>query len=70
MPVSLYQARAECFRMLGHPVRIRVPELRWTPGWAWPRSDKVRSDAWSAHRSVHKSGSGSRMGVGEVSVRT
>ncbi len=36
MPVPLYQARAECFRMLGHLVRIRALELRWTPGWAWP----------------------------------
>lgn len=27
MPVPLYQARAELFRMLGHPVRIRVLEL-------------------------------------------
>jgi hypothetical protein len=35
MPVPLYQARAEFVRMLGHPVRIRVLELRWTPGWAW-----------------------------------
>ncbi|MDH6437169.1 ArsR family transcriptional regulator [Streptomyces sp. SAI-144] len=27
MSVPLYQAKAEFFRMLGHPVRIRVPEL-------------------------------------------
>ncbi|WP_354643444.1 ArsR/SmtB family transcription factor [Kitasatospora camelliae] len=27
MPVALYQAKAEFFRMLGHPVRIRVLEL-------------------------------------------
>ena len=27
MSVPLYQARAEFFRMLGHPVRIRVLEL-------------------------------------------
>ncbi|MEV1052669.1 metalloregulator ArsR/SmtB family transcription factor [Streptomyces sp. NPDC049887] len=27
MPVPLYQAKAEFFRMLGHPVRIRVLEL-------------------------------------------
>ncbi|GAA2995021.1 metalloregulator ArsR/SmtB family transcription factor [Kitasatospora albolonga] len=27
MPVQLYQAKAELFRMLGHPVRIRVLEL-------------------------------------------
>ncbi|MEU3462747.1 metalloregulator ArsR/SmtB family transcription factor [Streptomyces sp. NPDC006733] len=27
MPVPLYQAKAELFRMLGHPVRIRVLEL-------------------------------------------
>ncbi len=27
MPVQLYQAKAEFFRMLGHPVRIRVLEL-------------------------------------------
>ncbi|MEU8246632.1 metalloregulator ArsR/SmtB family transcription factor [Nonomuraea sp. NPDC048916] len=26
MPVPLYQAKAEFFRMLGHPVRIRVLE--------------------------------------------
>ena len=26
-PVPLYQAKAEFFRMLGHPVRIRVLEL-------------------------------------------
>jgi ArsR family transcriptional regulator, arsenate/arsenite/antimonite-responsive transcriptional repressor len=28
MPVPLYQAKAEFFRMLGHPVRIQVLELR------------------------------------------
>ena len=65
MPVPLYQARAECFRLLGHPVRIRVLERRWTPVGPGRRTELVRSDAWSAHRSVHKSGSGSRMGVGE-----
>ncbi len=27
MPVPLYRAKAEFFRMLGHPVRIRVLEL-------------------------------------------
>jgi ArsR family transcriptional regulator len=27
MPVPLYQVKAEFFRMLGHPVRIRVLEL-------------------------------------------
>lgn len=27
MSVPLYQAKAECFRMLGHPVRIRILEL-------------------------------------------
>ncbi|MFC5143514.1 ArsR/SmtB family transcription factor [Streptomyces aureoversilis] len=27
MPVPLWQAKAEFFRMLGHPVRIRVLEL-------------------------------------------
>ncbi|KAA2258101.1 helix-turn-helix transcriptional regulator [Solihabitans fulvus] len=27
MPVPLYQARAEFFRILGHPVRIRVLDL-------------------------------------------
>ena len=27
MPVPLYQAKAEFFRMLGHPLRIRVLEL-------------------------------------------
>jgi ArsR family transcriptional regulator, arsenate/arsenite/antimonite-responsive transcriptional repressor len=27
MPVPLYQAKADFFRMLGHPVRIRVLEL-------------------------------------------
>ena len=27
MPVPLYQAKAEFFRMLGHPVRIQVLEL-------------------------------------------
>jgi ArsR family transcriptional regulator, arsenate/arsenite/antimonite-responsive transcriptional repressor len=27
MPVPLYQKKAEFFRMLGHPVRIRVLEL-------------------------------------------
>ncbi|CAM5723687.1 metalloregulator ArsR/SmtB family transcription factor [Streptomyces hirsutus] len=27
MQVPLYQAKAEFFRMLGHPVRIRVLEL-------------------------------------------
>ncbi|MGW2554256.1 hypothetical protein [Streptomyces sp. NPDC001635] len=27
MSVPLYQAKAEFFRMLGHPVRIRVLEL-------------------------------------------
>lgn len=27
MPVPLYQAKAEFFKMLGHPVRIRVLEL-------------------------------------------
>ncbi|MER5962167.1 metalloregulator ArsR/SmtB family transcription factor [Streptomyces sp. NPDC002057] len=27
MPVPLYQAKAEFFRLLGHPVRIRVLEL-------------------------------------------
>jgi ArsR family transcriptional regulator len=27
MPVPLYQAKAELFRALGHPVRIRVLEL-------------------------------------------
>lgn len=27
MPVPMYQAKAEFFRMLGHPVRIRVLEL-------------------------------------------
>lgn len=27
MPVPLYQAKAEFFRMLGHPARIRVLEL-------------------------------------------
>ncbi|MFJ8042215.1 ArsR/SmtB family transcription factor [Kitasatospora sp. NPDC096147] len=27
MPVQLYQAKAELFRMLGHPVRIRVLEI-------------------------------------------
>ncbi|GAA2749275.1 MULTISPECIES: ArsR/SmtB family transcription factor [Kitasatospora] len=27
MPLPLYQAKAEFFRMLGHPVRIRVLEL-------------------------------------------
>jgi ArsR family transcriptional regulator len=27
MPAPLYQAKAEFFRMLGHPVRIRVLEL-------------------------------------------
>ena len=27
MPVPLYQAKAELFRSLGHPVRIRVLEL-------------------------------------------
>ncbi|MDJ0341889.1 metalloregulator ArsR/SmtB family transcription factor [Streptomyces sp. H10-C2] len=27
MPVPLYQAKADLFRMLGHPVRIRVLEL-------------------------------------------
>ncbi|WP_406186298.1 ArsR/SmtB family transcription factor [Streptomyces sp. NBC_01006] len=27
MPVPLYQAKAEFFRMLGHPVRMRVLEL-------------------------------------------
>ncbi|MCB8904511.1 MULTISPECIES: helix-turn-helix transcriptional regulator [unclassified Streptomyces] len=27
MPVPLYQAKAEFFRMLGHPVRVRVLEL-------------------------------------------
>jgi hypothetical protein len=40
MPVPLYQAKAEFFRMLGHPVRIRVLELlqdgpkpvRWPTG--------------------------------------
>lgn len=26
-PVPLYQAKAEFFRMLGHPVRIRLLEL-------------------------------------------
>ena len=26
MSVPLYQAKAEFFRMLGHPVRVRVPE--------------------------------------------
>ena len=27
MPVPLYEAKAEFFRTLGHPVRIRVLEL-------------------------------------------
>ncbi|MFE0577402.1 ArsR/SmtB family transcription factor [Streptomyces sp. NPDC058874] len=27
MPIPLYQAKAEFFRMLGHPVRIRILEL-------------------------------------------
>lgn len=27
MPVPLHQAKAEFFRMLGHPIRIRVLEL-------------------------------------------
>lgn len=27
MPVPLYQAEAEFFRMLGHPVRIKLLEL-------------------------------------------
>ena len=27
MPAPLYQAKAEFFRMLGHPVRIRILEL-------------------------------------------
>ena len=63
MPVPLYQARAECFRMLGHPVRIRVSNCAGHPAGPGRRGDKVRSDAWSAHRSVHKSGSESRMGV-------
>jgi ArsR family transcriptional regulator len=27
VPIPLYQAKAEFFRMLGHPVRIRVLEL-------------------------------------------
>jgi ArsR family transcriptional regulator len=27
MPVPLYQAKAEFFRVLGHPVRVRVLEL-------------------------------------------
>ncbi|MER8184227.1 metalloregulator ArsR/SmtB family transcription factor [Kitasatospora sp. NPDC094015] len=27
MPVPLHQAKAELFRMLGHPIRIRVLEL-------------------------------------------
>ncbi|MFD9903632.1 ArsR/SmtB family transcription factor [Streptomyces sp. NPDC059063] len=27
MPVSLYEAQAELFQLLGHPVRIRVLEL-------------------------------------------
>ena len=27
MPVPLYQAKAEFFRTLGHPARIRVLEL-------------------------------------------
>ncbi len=27
MSVPLYQAKAEFFRMLGHPIRIQVPEL-------------------------------------------
>ncbi|MDF3143486.1 MULTISPECIES: metalloregulator ArsR/SmtB family transcription factor [unclassified Streptomyces] len=27
MPIPLYEAKAEFFRMLGHPVRIRVLEL-------------------------------------------
>ncbi|MER7537785.1 metalloregulator ArsR/SmtB family transcription factor [Streptomyces sp. NPDC097704] len=27
MPVPLYQAKAEFFRMLGHPVRIQILEL-------------------------------------------
>ena len=27
MPAPLYQAKAEFFRMLGHPLRIRVLEL-------------------------------------------
>ncbi|AOT61578.1 MULTISPECIES: ArsR/SmtB family transcription factor [Streptomyces] len=30
MPVPLYQAKAEFFRMLGHPVRIRILELLQT----------------------------------------
>ena len=30
MPVPLYQAKAEFFRMLGHPVRIQVLELLQT----------------------------------------
>ena len=30
MPVPLYQAKADFFRMLGHPVRIRVLELLQT----------------------------------------
>jgi len=41
MPVPLYQAKAEFFRMLGHPVRIRVLELRWAPGWAPERQGPI-----------------------------
>src|SRR6266567_2753724 len=31
MPVPLYQAKADFFRMLGHPVRIRLAEIDIEP---------------------------------------
>ena len=37
MPAPLYQAKAEFFRMLGHPVRIRVLEL--LQNWPTPVRD-------------------------------
>ena len=47
MSVPLYQAKAEFFRMLGHPVRIRVLELlseRPSPGARSADGDRHRGD--------------------------
>lgn len=53
MPVPLYQAKAESFRVLGHPVRIRVLELLRTgplPVRDLPASIEVEPSALSPVR--------------------
>lgn len=53
MPVPPYQAKAEFFRVLGHPVRIRVLELLRTgplPVRDLPASIEVASSALSPVR--------------------